>query len=377
MAALARSKHKMSATITAIRRVLIVSLAVLASNFVAHTQGDKSRPRVVPPQEIPKVIRAIPSYTRFSFSGLSFFNKKLYASSNIGLLEFDGGTLSKLYKWNDSDDVVSGPWLDVANNSLWVMHDGLNQMIRYDGTAWHITEPPRPKEGFSRGDVLAGFRGAGTPEGFWLEGGGHAWRWDSRGSVWEPVRVPPDGSLARIVPLPNTMLLVMRHASLDFLVKKGQDFKSDTVHYYQDSWKEVPNKTGKSFFAKQVVVIKDVGYILTRDGLIFRVNPTEIAALDAPGECEAIAATTSGTLLAGLRNSGVYEYAGGWQKRFSAPYSSTEAEHWSYLARSDGPTAFAITSMPKLDEDKRNYPGQTTLWISSGGELREAKVGER
>jgi hypothetical protein len=373
-----KQRIRMSETSLKFKGVLIVLLALLicSCNFPANTQVGAARPRVVPPQEVPKVLRAIPSYTRFSYSGLCFFNRKLYASSNIGLLEFDGGTLSNLYKWHDRDDVISGPWLDVASKSVWVKHDGIGKLIRYDGNAWEITELPRPKEGYTRGDMLSGFRGIGTSGGFWLEGGGHAWRWNSNNSAWEPVPIPQDGSLARIIPLPNIMLLAMRHELLPFLVKED-DFESDTIHYYEGRLKEVPNKTGKRFFAEQIVVIRDVAYVLTRNGLIFRVTSSEIAKLDALDDCEAIVATTSGSLLASFRNSGVYEYTDGWQKRFSSPYSSTEAEHWAYLAESDGQVAFAITSKPQGYGESTKYPGQTTLWVSRGGELKAVPIGER
>jgi hypothetical protein len=137
-----------------------------------------------------------------------------------------------LYKWYDKDDVISGPWLDVANKSVWIKHERINKMIRYDGTAWEITELPQPKEGYTRGDILSGFRGTGTKEGFWLEGGGHAWQWNSRNSIWESVSMPQEGSLARIIPLPNKILLVMRHELAPSFLFIRSDFKSDTLLYY-------------------------------------------------------------------------------------------------------------------------------------------------
>jgi hypothetical protein len=345
--------------------------------LIAKTQVVKSRPRIVPPQKVTGIIRAIPSYTSFDYSGLCFFQKKLYASSNIGLLEFDGGNLSRLYKWYDRDDVISGPWLDVANKSVWVKHEGINKMIHYDGTTWEMTQLPQPKDGYTRGDILSGFRGTGTTEGFWLEGGGHAWRWNSKNSIWEPVSMPQDGSLARIIPLPNKILLVMRHELLPSFLFIRSDFKSDTLHYYEGQWKDVPNKTGINFFIEGVAIVKDVAYGRTSNGLVLRITPSEITKLESPSNCEAIATTTSGTLLASFRGSGIYEYTDEWHKKFSSPYSSTEAEHWAYIAESDGQVAFAITSMPHLYGEKVKYLGQTTLWVSEGNELRNVPLGER
>ena len=111
--------------------------------------------------------------------------------------------------------------------------------------------------------------------------------------------------------------------------------------------------------------------------LILRVTPSEMTRLDAPDGCEVIAATTTGSLLASFRNAGVYEYKEGWHKRFPSPYSSTEPEHWAYLAESDGQIAFAITSMPQGYGDSKMYRGQTTLWISRGSELKAVPIGER
>ena len=350
--------------------VVLFAVLICSYNFVANAQMRAQRPHVISPQGVPKVISAIPNYTKFGYSGLTFFNKKLYASSNIGLLEFDGGALSKLYKWYDRDDVISGPWLDVADNYVWALHDGIGKLIRYDGKVWEMTKLPRPGGGYTRGDILEGFRGVGTPDGFWLEGGQHAWRWVGKKSGWEPIPTPNDGSLARIIPLRNTMLLIMRHESLAFLVK-GAYFKSDTIHYYAGRWREVPNKTGKNFFSEQIAIVRDVAYVLTRDGHIFRITPSEIAKLEGPNDCEAIVVTTSGYLLASFRNSGIYEYAEGWRKRFPSPYLPTEAEHWTYLSESNGQVALAITSKPHMaGENQWKYPGQTTLWATSGGELR-------
>ena len=354
---------------------VLLLLAFASCNFIQNTQVPEAQPRRVSPQEIPRMVRAIPSYTSFSYSGLCFFNRKLYASSNIGLLESEGGGLLQLYKWYDSDDVVSGPWLDLANNSVWVMHDGIGRLIRYDGKAWEIRELPRPKEGYSRGDMLAGFRGMGTPEGFWLEGGGHAWRWNTKSSTWEPAPMPQDGSVVRVIPLPSQMLVVTRHESLSFLVE-GDHFKSDTVHYYEGQWNEVPNKTGRSFFTEQMVVVRDGAYLLTSNGFILSVTQSEITRLDTQDDCEAIVATTAGSLLASFRNFGIYEYRDGWQKRFSCPYSSTEADHWSYLAEFDGQVAFAVTSKSQGHGEGTKYRGQTALWVSAANELKHVPIGE-
>lgn len=353
-----------------------MSLCVLACGCApppdTHVGG--SLPRVVPPQGIHKVIDAVPHYTTFAYSGLCFFNGKLYVSTNIGMLEVEGGRPAALYKWHDRDDVITGPWPDPADGLLWARHEGLDKLLRYDGKTWAVTEHPRPKGGFMRGDILAGFRGTGTPEGFWLEGGRHAWRWDSRAGVWEEARRPQEGGLAGVVPLPGKMLVIMRHEVLPYLVKRGEDFNSDTVHYYDGGWKEVPNNTGKGFLAERVISVKEAAYVLTREGELLRLTPAGLTRQESPGECEAIAATTAGTLLASFVNLGVYEYATGWQKRFPPPYPDTEPERWAYLAESNGQVAFAVTAKPK-GGGRDTGPGQNALWVSSGGELKAVTVG--
>jgi hypothetical protein len=357
--------------------ILLSLLPTFGCVYVANIKEAVTRPRVVHPQEVSKIIGAIPSYTEFSYSGLCFFNKKLYASSNIGLLEFDGGSLSQLYKWYDRDDVISGPWLDDADKSVWVMHDGMDKLIRYDGNTWSETELPQPKEGYTRGDMLEGFRGAGTPEGFWLEGGGHAWRWNNRNSGWEPVPIPQDYPLVRFIPLPDIKLMITRHTPFPSMVSEDEDFQSDTVQFFDKKWERVTNKTGENFFVEQVVLVNDVAYIRTTKGHILRITPAEITKLDAPGECEAMTVTTSGSLLASFRNSGIYEYKGGWNKKYSSPYPPAEGEHWAYLAESDGQVAFAVSPKPQLHEDRVKYINRATLWLSDGDELKAVKVGER
>lgn len=358
-------------------RLLVVSILCLLGgcNYVVSPGPGTPRFHRAPPEDIPGVISSIPYYTAFGYSGVSFFNGKLYASTNVGLLEVEGGKPTGLYKWYDRNDVISGPWADHADGLLWARHEGLDILLRYDGKAWAVAEQPRPGEGFMRGDILAGFRGIGTPEGFWLEGGRHAWRWNSQAAFWQEVQAPQEGYLARVVPLPSKVLIIMRHDPLPSLVRRGDEFKSDTVHYYEDRWKEVPNNTGKSFFAEHVVIVRDTAYILTSEGEIFRLTPDGVTKHDSPGECEAIAATTSGTLLASFIKLGIYEYANGWQKKFAPLYPDTEPEHWAYLAESNGQVAFAITSKPAGDAGTKERPGQATLWVSQGDNLEAVNPG--
>jgi hypothetical protein len=362
---------------------VLASFLMCGCGSVARSQLNASNPRIIPSKEIPRIVSAIPSYAGFSYSGLVFFDGKLYASSNIGLLEYEGGTLSRLYKWYDRDDVISGPWLDRANRSLWVFHDGINKLIRFDGKSWSATDLPRPKEGYTRGDLLRGFRGFSTDAAFWLQGGNHAWRWDAGKAAWVSEPTPDIGLFVSIAPIRDKVFVIMRHEYVPYIAEspfnRSEKPNSDAVYFLQDGrWQELPNKSGVKFFAEDIVIGPEAAYILTRDSKLLRLTPSEIAPIESLGDVEAMAAASSGNLLVSSSNNGVHEYSNGWRKKFPPPYPPSEAEHWTYLAENSGQVAIAITSLTQTaGENKRKYPGQTTLWLSNGSGWKAVPLGER
>src|SRR5262245_2244478 len=362
--------------------VILFSISMCSCSLIARSQLNSTNPRIISFGEVSHIVSAIPSYTRFGYSGLAFFNQKLYASSNIGLLEYSSGALSRLYKWYDRDDVISGPWFDHANQSLWFLHNGINKLIRYDGKNWSMTDLPRPKEGYTRGYILKGFQGISTEIAFWLQGGNHAWRWDASKSVWEGEAMPDTGLFVSIAPVEDRVLVIMRHEYVPYIAESPFNRRdkpdSDAVYFFQHGkWQEFPNKSGIKFFTRDIVIAKEAAYLLTKDGKLLRLSSSEIAPIESLGEVEAMTITASDNLLASFHNNGIYEYADGWRKKFSAPYPITEGEHWAYLSESNGQVALAITSEPQMaGENKWKYPGQTTLWISSGSELKPIPLGE-
>ena len=253
------------------------SLFAFGSGAVPVPSRGKSESRVVSPDEIPAVLKKIPSYTRFSYSGLAFFKGRLYASTNVGLLEVENAKPSKLYKWKDGDDVVSGPWLDITDDALWAMHDGLGKLIRFDGATWRLVDLPTPKSGYTRGDVLRGFEGVGTTKGFWFAGAGYAWRWNNATSSWDESRSPA-GSLDKEAPTLDNALIAIA------ITERMNQYAVEQSAYGNDQ-----------------------GYVCTTDGEIFRITSEGTNRIDSPGGCEAVAVSPFGVPVASFRGLGLFE----------------------------------------------------------------------
>lgn len=361
-----------------LKGLIAIVMALLMSNcgLIARSQLNASNPQIVSSKDAPNIIRGLPSYTRFSYSGLSFFNGRLYASSNIGLLEYESGALSKLYKWYDRDDVISGPWIDRANKSLWVFHNGINKLIRFDGKNWSMADLPHSREGFSRGDMLRGFQGISTDSAFWLQGGNYAWRWDANKNEWIVEPMPDTGLFVGIAPIRDKVFVIMRNDYSPTIAESPYNRRdrpnSDALYFSQGGqWQELTNKSG-NFFTENIVIAKEAAYILTKDHRLLRLTTSDISPIESLGDVESMTVTSSGNLLVSFRNNGIYEYSDGWHKRFTSPYPPSEPEHWAYLSESNGQIAFAITSKSQKAGDNK-----TTLWISSGSDLKVVSLVER
>lgn len=172
-------------------------------------------------------------------------------------------------------------------------------------------------------------------------------------------------------------MMIIRRPPIPSFVKRGEAFDSDVIYFFDQEWKEVPNKVGAPFLADKIVVGKELAYILTRHDELLKVTPTGVARMETPGSCEAITATSTGSLLVSIRNDGIYEYGQGWLKKYSLPYSPTEPAHDSHLVESHGQVAFAITSKSVGYGDDVKFPGQTMLWVTSGNELKPVALGQR
>lgn len=365
----------------------LVLLAVFATNRVQAPNN--GLPTILPASKISALIKAQPDYAHFGYSGLAFYKGNLYAATNLGLLELDKGRLGRVYRFQNTDSVVSGPWLDVANQLLWVLDEHTNQLLSYDGMDWHRVDLPKPqKEYYSRGDVLEGIKPTSSAKGFWMQAGGSVWRWDSIKNAWVLENQPTTsldsqyaGTTIGVLPMSSKVLFIVRHQALSFLVKESEDFASDTVVMSEGDGSAVPNRSGIKFFAENWVVADKSGYVCTRDGLVLKATPVAVTRLDAPGDCETLASTESGTLLASFRGKGIYEYITDWQLRAAHPYPGGNGEYWAHLSGHGKELAFAITGKPVVDAKHssgsdmkfiQNAP--TALWYSQGAEFRRIDI---
>jgi hypothetical protein len=363
-------------------------VALLIGFAVSHAQAPNSGPpAVLPAAKLTAMIKALPEYAHFGYSGMAFYEGKLYVGTNLGLLEIEEGRAVNLYQFQKDDSVVSGPWLDEANKLLWVLDEHTRQLLNFNGTVWHRVALPQPPKGYySRGDALEGVRPIGNANGFWLQSGGGVWRWDSTENRWTNQPMPTLDSpyadaIIGVLPVGSTLLFIVRHESLSFLVKDGEDFTSDTIVTGDGGWHTIANDSGLKFFAENWVVADQSGYVCTRKGELLKIAPQAITKLDAPGECETLARSASGTLLASFRRVGTYEYTTAWRLLAANPYPSGAGDYWAHLSGSGTELAFAIDAKPVVDKSKtsdadmkftRNAP--TALWFSEGAEFRPVEI---
>lgn len=310
--------------------VLILVVVLLHSRATAQNEG---APTILPSSELAALIKALPDYAPFGYSGLAFYRGKLYVGTNLGLLEIQEGRVVRIFRVQGNYSVVSGPWLDRADQLLWMMDDQTNQSLSFDGTVWHRMDLPKPPKGsYSRGDVLEGVKPTSNAKGFWVEAGATVWRWDSTKNGWVLENLPPshrgpkdEDVVIAVLPIGSKLLFIVRHESLSFLTKEGQDFSSDTIVTGDGDWRSVPSAAGLKFFAKDWVVTDDSGYVCTRNYVVLKITTLAITKLETPGKCETLATTESGTLLAGFQGKGVYGYTSGWHLLAAYPYPSGEA----------------------------------------------------
>ena len=126
----------------------------------------------------------------FGYWGLAFFDGRLYASTNLGLLELEGGVPRHLYRFQKRDSVISGPWIDRIHHRLWVLDEYTDELLNFDGTNWTRMPMPTPRKD-SRGNALEGIHTAASDQSFWIVAGGDAWSWDEASRNWTAEELPP------------------------------------------------------------------------------------------------------------------------------------------------------------------------------------------
>jgi hypothetical protein len=356
---------------------------------VLFVEFQRERPNEGPPKvagatKLSELVKSLPQAAHFSLSGLSFFEGELYVGTNIGIVEVSQGAVTRLYQFQPSDSVVSGPWLDRTDHLLWATDDHTNELLRFDGSKWTRMPEPVPAKGYySRGDVLEGVRPIGNAEGFWLAAGGTAWRWDEGSMEWRQVPLPHSsdysktGEVIGVLPIREQAFLIVRHQLLPFLVSKNEDFLSDEVAGSGDPTATPFARDGKPFLADTWTVSGDEGYICTKTQDLIRVTKERVAPLDAPGPCEVVATDDDSALLVAIKSKGIFRRTEGqWMLVAESPYPTGSGEYWTHLSASSGQLAIAIDARPVIDPQHtsgvdmhfvRNAP--TSLWILKDGKF--------
>jgi hypothetical protein len=98
---------------------------------------------------------------------------------------------------------------------------------------------------------------------------GSAWKWDSVSNQWQLIAgnlaQPEDykrvNEIIGVLPIDKTVLLIIRHEPLPFLVRAGEDFLSDEVVAASNPESSGISRIGESFLADTWTVTQDAGYI--------------------------------------------------------------------------------------------------------------------
>jgi hypothetical protein len=350
-------------------------------------------PNTGPPKQLSAVrvrglLEALPDYASFTFSGLAFYKGTLYVSTNLGLLEVRDGKVASIYRVQRKYSVVSGPWFDRTDQLLWLMDDGTQELLTFDGVTWRRVKIP-PTNGVYASVGAEGLHPVSNANQFLLAAGGSVWRWDASQKIWHPEPQPGGttsaenrGTVIGALPVENKVVFIMRRQLLPFMVKSSDNFQSDTVVLDNDGWRSLPDASHGGFLAETWVAAGDYGYICTSSGALLKISLQSISKLDAPAECEAITSSDRGTLLASFRRTGIYEFVDGhWVLRASHPYAKGEGEYWAYLTEESGKLAYALSAKPVIDKNRssgrdmmftRNAP--TSLWVTEGSGWKTVEV---
>lgn len=327
-------------------------------------------PRSVSVDQIPAVIRALRADAPFAPSGAAFFKDKLYVSTNIGLLVVNGTRAETLYKWFPGDDVISGPWVDIANDALWIHHAHDNYLRRFDGNSWRLVTPPV----YRRGGSITIARGIGSSTAFWLVFGGHVWRFRVGDPSWVLEPRPPAPQYS------ETEAVAPLGASMLYVVREGSDIGSPrryAVYNRENNWAR-QTLAEKMLFPYEfggLVTTPEGAYVRSQDGRLFLLGPNTVRILDTPGRCEAIARTSAGKLLASFVDRGIYVLdSGRWELKAAYPYAPQEGKHWAFLAESNGDVAYATDSARKHQEGKTIYTRPAVIWVVRAGKLERVML---
>jgi len=300
---------------------------------------------------------------------------KLFATTNVGLLEFDAENLKTFYQWYDDFNALSGPWKDVVNRSIWVSRDNDGRLLRLDAQRnWTLFDLPAPPRGYySRGDLLEGFSIAPGDSEPRLIGAGSVWKLERKVS-WKllpPPPAPEQSSIRGYARLSDAELI---------LVRKGFCLRSscsiEAHRFASETWQQPISLPVGSVV--QTAQVGELTYVRSSEGELVEIAGNVAGLIPTPGKCEAIAVTSSGRLLASFRDHGVFEHDGStWTKKFDAPYPRFDGEHWVFLAEEAGSVALATASVSHLKPGTTREWFQTgvdALWVNQGGNFRPIEL---
>jgi hypothetical protein len=221
---------------------------------------------------------------------------------------------------------------------------------------------PKKKGGYTRGDILKGFKGIGNDQNFWLIGAGRAWTVQGEGWQASAIRVPEltDPFVKGVLPLGSSVCWILSPSS------RGQrlfDAFEEGDRIYSTSGNEWKVCKGYDVFfsTKDFVVSPTAGYILTKSGQIVMVMNGTLSKIDSPSTCDALAIGDHGTLLGCFHDLGIFEFGSGWKKRMELPFKQDSGLEWIRLAELQGVLALARTVAPEPHD-----PESIGLWISAG-----------
>src|SRR5262249_45965313 len=271
------------------------------------------------------------------------------------------------------------------------------RLFRFDGMRWESVALPQTQ--LTRGDVLNGFRIIAGKRSTWLIGAGKAWRFNASHRSWtmESVPVSPLSAVILIDDLPlfvglpprsNTVLeqYIKRvdagdtkgKAELEALVRDPLLLQQPAPVYVvsgKDS-SRVPDRTSKPFVPTKVASTNDSAYVCTRHGEVARVTRAEIVSVEAPGQCEAIAADGKGTIVASFVGLGLYQLSRhGWSIRVPAPLGKDPGAHFTYLATDGDRTAYATSRGVSVSRTEQIiYSGTTALFVGQKSQLVPVQI---
>jgi hypothetical protein len=362
------------------KRLLIV--CVLGGLFVGTigAQTNQKAPVQVHPTEFgnPELRshQASLQKRRLQTYGASFFDGNLVVGASLGLVNLDANGVSGLLYFHRKPEPVSGPWNDVANHLLWLYDESDGAMLFFDGKIWNRMNPPRPPDGETRGDSLAGIAPAGSARGFWMAWSGLAWKWEPDDRKWVVLAQPSSFThkYIGILPLGSTPLLIQQSAGLAVELKDPKP-ESDELINPSDASKPIPRETG-NFWTDSWTVADDEGYICTTDHRLVRVTMEHVVDFKAPGPCEALNADPAGHLVVSFKRIGVFRYThdAGWQLLAKYPNPDPGGDYHVSIASDGSQVIFGTYPIPICipvgnDGMKCTVNAVGGIWLSRAGAL--------